>query len=187
MQQKALGMIETKGLVAAIEAADAAVKAASVELAAYELVTGGLVTVHVLGDVAAVQAAVDAGAAAAGRVGQVVSVHVIPRPDADVYRIIPPPVGGAPVSEAASGAPAAATVQPEVPGTTSQVKAPTTAVPTGTPAAVNLGELEKLPVKELRRRAREFQVLGLSSREITFGTRIELLSAIKQYLQKGGN
>lgn len=167
MQQKALGMIETKGLVAAIEGADAAVKAASVELAAYELVTGGLVTVHVLGEVAAVQAAVDAGAAAAGRVGQVVSVHVIPRPDADVYRIIPPPVGGAPASEAASGAPAAA--------------------PTGTPAAVNLGELEKLPVKELRRRARDLGGLGLSSREITFGTKTELLSAIKQYLQKGGN
>ncbi|HEY3057925.1 MAG TPA: BMC domain-containing protein [Chloroflexota bacterium] len=77
-------MIETRGLVAAIEAADAMVKAANVELVGKEQVGGGLVTIIVRGDVGAVKAATDAGAAAAGRVGEVVSVHVIPRPHADL-------------------------------------------------------------------------------------------------------
>ncbi|RMD49641.1 MAG: BMC domain-containing protein [Ignavibacteria bacterium] len=77
----ALGLIETKGLVGAIEAADAMVKAAQVKLVAKEIVTGALVNVRVEGEVAAVKSAVDAGAAAAQRVGQLVSAHVIPRPD----------------------------------------------------------------------------------------------------------
>lgn len=77
---QALGMIETKGLVGSIEAADAAVKAANVKIANYEKIQGGLVSVHVRGDIGAVQAAVDAGAQAARRVGQLVGVHVIPAP-----------------------------------------------------------------------------------------------------------
>lgn len=79
---EALGLIETKGLVPAIEAADAMVKAANVHLVAYEKIGGGLVTVAVRGDVGAVRAAVEAGSAAASRVGEVVSTHIIPRPDA---------------------------------------------------------------------------------------------------------
>ncbi|HHW08338.1 MAG TPA: BMC domain-containing protein [Firmicutes bacterium] len=78
---EALGFIETKGLVAAIEAADAMVKAANVRLVGYEKVGSGLVCVIVSGDVGAVRAAVDAGSAAAGRVGEVISQHIIPRPD----------------------------------------------------------------------------------------------------------
>lgn len=85
----ALGMIETKGLVGAIEAADAMVKAANVRLMNKVLVGGGLVTVMVRGDVGAVKAATDAGAAAVQRVGELVSVHVIPRPHADVENILP--------------------------------------------------------------------------------------------------
>jgi ethanolamine utilization protein EutM len=85
----ALGMIETKGLVGSIEAADAMVKAANVTLIDKVLVGGGLVTVMVRGDVGAVKAATDAGAAAAERVGQLVSVHVIPRPHNDVELILP--------------------------------------------------------------------------------------------------
>ena len=85
----ALGMIETKGLVGAIEAADAMVKAANVTLVGKELVGGGLVTVMVRGDVGAVKAATDAGAAAAQRVGELISVHVIPRPHGDVEAILP--------------------------------------------------------------------------------------------------
>lgn len=88
----ALGMIETKGLVAAVEAADAMVKAANVTLVGKEMVGGGLVTVMVRGDVGAVKAATDAGAAAADRVGQLVSVHVIPRPHSEVEIILPKPV-----------------------------------------------------------------------------------------------
>ena len=86
---EALGMIETKGLVGAIEAADAMVKAANVVLVGYEKIGSGLVTVMVRGDVGAVKAAVDAGAVAAKQVGEVVSVHVIPRPHSDVEKIIP--------------------------------------------------------------------------------------------------
>lgn len=86
---QALGMIETKGLVGSIEAADAMVKTANVTLAGKVLVGGGLVTVMVRGDVGAVKAAVDAGAAAAERVGELLSIHVIPRPHADVEMIIP--------------------------------------------------------------------------------------------------
>ena len=85
----ALGMIETKGLVASIEAADAMVKAANVTLIGKEHVGGGLVCVMVRGDVGAVKAATDAGAAAATRVGELISVHVIPRPHSDIEKILP--------------------------------------------------------------------------------------------------
>ena len=85
----ALGMIETKGLVGAVEAADAMVKAANVTLMGRTQVGGGLVTVMVRGDVGAVKAAVDAGAAAAKNVGELISVHVIPRPHGDVEFILP--------------------------------------------------------------------------------------------------
>jgi ethanolamine utilization protein EutM len=84
----ALGLIETKGLVGAIEAADAMVKAANVTLIGREQIGGGLVTVMVRGDVGAVKAATDAGATAAGKIGEVVSVHVIPRPHEDVEAIL---------------------------------------------------------------------------------------------------
>ena len=86
---QALGMIETKGLVASIEAADAMVKAANVTLIGKEHVGGGLVTGMVRGDVGAVKASVDAGAAAAERVGELVSIHVIPRPHDEVEGILP--------------------------------------------------------------------------------------------------
>ncbi len=85
----ALGLIETKGLVGSIEAADAMVKAAPVKLIGKEKVGGGYVTVMVRGDVGAVKAATDAGAAAAERVGELVSVHVIPRPHTDIELILP--------------------------------------------------------------------------------------------------
>ena len=89
MGLQALGMIETKGLVGAVEAADAMVKAADVRLVGKEHVGGGLVTVMVRGDVGAVKAATDIGASAADKVGEFVSVHVIPRPHQDVESILP--------------------------------------------------------------------------------------------------
>ena len=85
----ALGLVETKGLVGAIEAADAMVKSANVVLVGYEKIGSGLVTVIVRGDVAAVKAAADAGAQAAANVGEVVATHVIPRPHTDVEKILP--------------------------------------------------------------------------------------------------
>jgi len=89
MKNEALGMIETKGLVGSIEAADAMVKAANVTMVGKEFVGGGLVTIMVRGDVGAVKAATDAGAAAAQRVGELVSVHVIPRPHGEIEAILP--------------------------------------------------------------------------------------------------
>jgi len=89
MSLEALGMVETKGLIGSIEAADAMVKAANVTLIGKEYIGAGLVTVLVRGDVGAVKAATDAGAAAARRVGELVSVHVIPRPHAEVEKILP--------------------------------------------------------------------------------------------------
>jgi len=89
MEKQALGMVETKGLVGSVEAADAMVKAANVVLLGKEKIGSGLVTVMVRGDVGAVKASVDAGASAAKRVGELVSVHVIPRPHEDVESILP--------------------------------------------------------------------------------------------------
>lgn len=89
MSLDALGMIETRGLVGAIEAADAMVKAAKVSLIGKETIGGGYVTVMVRGDVGAVKAATDAGAAAAEKVGELVSIHVIPRPHTDVEMLLP--------------------------------------------------------------------------------------------------
>ena len=85
----ALGMVETRGLIGSVEAADAMVKAANVRLIGKEKIGGGFVTVMVRGDVGAVKAATDAGAAAAEKVGELVSVHVIPRPHSDVESILP--------------------------------------------------------------------------------------------------
>src|SRR5436305_13546781 len=86
---EALGMIETKGLVTLVEACDAMLKAANVTLVGWQKIGSGLVTAFVVGDVAAVKAAVDAGAAAAGRVGEVVGVQVIPRPAEDLGNVLP--------------------------------------------------------------------------------------------------
>jgi len=90
--KEALGMIETRGFVAMVEASDAMVKAANVRLVGYEKIGGGYVTAVVRGDVAAVKAATDAGAAAASKIGELVSVHVIPRPHTNVQEELP--IGG---------------------------------------------------------------------------------------------
>ncbi len=91
MAQQAIGMIETRGLVALVQATDAMLKAANVEFRGWKKIGSGLCTAFIAGDVAAVKAGVDAGAAAARAVGEVVSVHVIPRPHDDVGRIVPQP------------------------------------------------------------------------------------------------
>jgi len=89
MAQKAIGMIETRGLVALVQATDAMLKAANVEFRGWKKIGSGLCTVFVAGDVAAVKAGVDAGAAAARAVGEVISVHVIPRPHEDLNAVVP--------------------------------------------------------------------------------------------------
>ena len=105
MAMDALGMVETRGLVGAIEAADAMVKAANVVLVGRDYIGAGYVTVHVRGDVGAVKAATDAGAAAARRVGELVSVHVIPRPHTEVEKILPRRAPAAPTRPAAGSRP----------------------------------------------------------------------------------
>ena len=89
---EALGMIETKGFIALVEATDAMLKAANVQFIGWDKVGSGLVSAFVTGDVAAVKAATDAGATAAGRIGEVVSVQVIPRPHEDIGIVLPPPL-----------------------------------------------------------------------------------------------
>ena len=89
MAQEALGMVETRGLTAAIEAADAMTKSAEVKLIGTEKIGSGLVTVMVCGDVGAVKASVESGSEAAGRLGELVAAHVIPRPHSDVEKILP--------------------------------------------------------------------------------------------------
>jgi microcompartment protein CcmL/EutN len=89
MAMQALGMVETKGLVALLEASDAMLKAANVQVIGWDKVGSGMVTTFVSGDVAAVKAAVDAGADAAGKIGEVVAVHVIPRPHDDISSVLP--------------------------------------------------------------------------------------------------
>ena len=89
MAMQAIGMVETKGLVALLEASDAMLKAANVDMIGWDKVGAGMVTSFMVGDVAAVKAAVDAGAEAAGRVGEVVSVHVIPRPHDELPNLLP--------------------------------------------------------------------------------------------------
>ncbi len=105
MPLEALGMVETKGFVGAVEAADAMVKAANVQLIGKEYIGAGYVTIFVRGDVGAVKAATDAGAAAARRVGELISVHVIPRPHTEVERVLPTGgrVGNSPDERAIGG------------------------------------------------------------------------------------
>jgi ethanolamine utilization protein EutM len=103
MALEALGMVETKGFVGAVEAADAMVKAANVQLIGKEYIGAGYVTIFVRGDVGAVKAATDAGAAAARRVGELISVHVIPRPHGEVERVLPQGVGYSPDEKALQG------------------------------------------------------------------------------------
>lgn len=200
----ALGMIETKGLVGSIEAADAMLKAANVVLASKTHVGGGLVTVMVRGDVGAVKAAVDAGAAAAERVGELVSVHVIPRPAADVEYIIDPltpapdpepePPAAEPKQEPEAPAPAA---EPEVPSDpvpeeAAPAEEPVQASAEEEPAdpeeeeEVQAGEfadlseetMRKMTVAKLRAAARALGTTGMSPREIRFAKKDELIERI---------
>ena len=200
----ALGMIETKGLVGSIEAADAMLKAANVVLASKTHVGGGLVTVMVRGDVGAVKAAVDAGAAAAERVGELVSVHVIPRPAADVEYIIDPltpapdpepePPAAEPEQEPEAPAPAA---EPEVPSDpvpeeAAPAEEPVQASAEEEPAdpeeeeEVQVGEfadlseetMRKMTVAKLRAAARALGTTGMSPREIRFAKKDELIERI---------
>lgn len=189
----ALGMIETRGLVASIEAADAMVKAASVTLISKTHVGGGLVTVMVEGDVGAVKAATDAGAAAAERVGELISVHVIPRPAADVAHILdrrpepkPEPEPPAPEPEP----------EPEVPEPEPEEAIHTEEMKEEQPEEahaekMDLSELTpealgKMTVAKLRIVARELGTTGMSRRDIRFAKKEDLIERITKALGQEG-
>ena len=192
---KALGMIETRGLVASIEAADAMVKAANVTLTCKEHVGGGLVTVMVRGDVGAVKAAVDAGAAAAERVGELVSVHVIPRPHEELEGMLttpapvtptpkPPKQPEAPPEEAPvspSPAPKADPVpEPEAP--TEEKPEEKAEEAEGVSLADLTDEvLEDMPVVKLRSVARSVGLDTMTRKEIRFAKKEELVAAIRAF------
>jgi len=191
----ALGMIETRGLVASIEAADAMVKAASVTLISKTHVGGGLVTVMVEGDVGAVKAATDAGAAAAERVGELISVHVIPRPAADIAHILDRRPEPKPEPEPEPPAPEPEP-EPEVPGHEPEEAAHTEEMkeeqPEEAPAEkMDLSELTpealgKMTVAKLRIVARELGTTGMSRRDIRFAKKEDLIERITKALGQEG-
>ena len=185
---EAIGMIETKGLVASIEAADAMVKAANVRLINKERVGGGLVTVIVTGDVGAVKAATDAGAAAAERVGDLISVHVIPRPAKDVGAMIegggdippdtPPPKAApkAPAAEVAAVAPASA----EAP----KAEPPKAPAPAKAAGRKSMEELAGMKVVALRSYLRQQHFADIDNGQIKYANKAELLDVFKRAYAK---
>lgn len=191
----ALGMIETRGLVASIEAADAMVKAASVTLISKTHVGGGLVTVMVEGDVGAVKAATDAGAAAAERVGELISVHVIPRPAADVAHILDRRPEPKPEPEPEPPAPEPEP-EPEVPEPEPEEAAHTEEIKEEQPEEahaekIDLSELTpealgKMTVAKLRIVARELGTTGMSRRDIRFAKKEDLIERITKALGQEG-
>ena len=192
---EAIGMIETKGLVASIEAADAMIKAANVRLIRQDFVGGGLVSVIVTGDVGAVKAATDAGAAAAERIGELISVHVIPRPAHGTGAMLAEPnkqgfvaLGGAPKPPtpkppAPSPTPAAEPTQPAKAEQPAALAAPTPA-PTAkkkktVPPQKTKQELESMKVVDLRSYLRKRKFINIPTKEIGFTNKAELLEAIE--------
>ncbi len=168
----ALGMIETHGLVGAIEAADAMVKAANVTLLGKTHVGAGLVTVMVTGDVGAVKAATDAGASAAERVGELISVHVIARPAKDVAGILPPDPTAIPEAP-----PQPPQEEPTVQETPEMVEE----TPEETPEVAELPpyeELKTLTVRQLRTVVRSHNLTDLTSKEISYAKKDELLALL---------
>jgi Carbon dioxide concentrating mechanism/carboxysome shell protein len=192
----ALGLIETKGLVASVEAADAMIKAANVELVGKVQVGGGLVTIMVRGDVGAVKAALDAGAIAAEKVGELISVHVIPRPHEEIESILPSSARSK-MFHQEQHQPVTAMTQKQMSNTTiieqeikEKVQEPKAL------KAINklveekgleiaMRELDKWSVVELRRFARLFKDLSIAGRQISKANKTKLLDEIYKHYERG--
>ncbi|GFI09961.1 propanediol utilization protein PduA [Lachnospiraceae bacterium] len=196
---KALGMIEVYGYLAAVEALDSALKAANVSLVNVEKVKGGLVAVLVEGDVGAVKAAMDASAAAAERLGTVVSVHVIPRPAEDVARMLgrqegtpgpdkdpdPPPKPPAPEPEP-EAEPDPESGPPEEPESVEEPEAVEEPAPISEPEPKELSlpqGMESMSVQDLRKLARELEITNMTRAEIRYAKKQELIQKITEYKQ----
>lgn len=197
---KALGMIEVYGYLAAVEALDSALKAANVSLVNVEKVKGGLVAVLVEGDVGAVKAAMDASAAAAERLGTVVSVHVIPRPAEDVARMLgrqegtpgpdkdpdpQPPKPPAPEPEP-EAEPDPESGPPEEPESVEEPEAVEEPAPISEPEPKELSlpqGMESMSVQDLRKLARELEITNMTRAEIRYAKKQELIQKITEYKQ----
>lgn len=180
MKSQALGMIETKGLVPAIEAGDAGVKAANVKLLGYEIVKGGLVMVAFAGDVAAVQASVSAGSAAAAKVGLVLSEHVIPRPEADL-RMVFKGNSAKPANDDFRPDPDGMDRSDSLPGpeTSFVDEADDETESTGGQGSTgDDGEFQLMTVGELRRLARKTPGIRIHGREISRANKDQLIKEI---------
>lgn len=205
---KALGMIETYGLVAAVEALDSALKAANVSLADMVRVKGGRVTVLVEGDVAAVKAAIDASQAAAERVGSVANVHVLPRPDPSVGQMLAGGQGSFrreknPSEPESEESPVQTEIRYETPEETPEIREEPEKVSketsekiqkeepqpesegfTETPKPVTREGLEKKSVAKLRSLARELKLPGMTSKDICFAKKQQLIDAIISFMEQ---
>ncbi len=179
----ALGLIETKGLVGAIEAADAMTKTANVQLIGKEYAKGGLVTIKIMGETAAVKAAVDAGAAAAQRVGQLISVHVIPRPDDQTDLVVfdyavRKPVGENPDAENKTKRRGRRPKsEPNLFESTATVEKEEV-----DPKTLDYNQLEGMTVEELRRLARKTKGFPIFGREISRANKSTLLNYFKDLM-----
>jgi len=212
MADRALGMVETRGLIASIEAADAMVKAAKVTLLGKEKITAGLVTVLIVGETAAVKSAVDAGAAAAQRVGELVSTHIIPRPDDQIDNIVSiiseaelPKKEVVPVTEKRperkkrqiqieeKAEETEPVIEPSSSSTIDRLKEEALGITLSTekPAkskskselGFTMSELEVMNVHQLRRFARDLESFPIKGREISRANRGELLDYFKALLK----
>ncbi|MGD8779832.1 MAG: BMC domain-containing protein [Ignavibacteria bacterium] len=185
--QLALGLIETKGLVGAIEAVDAMTKAASVKLIGKELATGALVTIKVEGEVAAVKAAVDAGCAAAQRVGELVSSHVIPRPDDNIDDIVYNHYTKDEPEEVVIEEVKEETAENDLFSENILEAEPEAAIEEEEQKEVNLSELplieelENMNVHELRKLARSVPEFPIKGREISKANRETLLNFFREF------
>lgn len=188
MEITALGMIETSGLLSAIEAADAGLKAANVRLLGTDYVRGGLVMVRFEGDVAAVQAAVDAGAAAAQRVGNLLSAHVIPRAMPEVFCMLSSDPGVGPGKRAQGGCAACGGCEGGMrelrgcqPAPKKEEKKPEKAPKADLP---DLEAMKGWKVVQLRSFVRKLEGFPLSANEIRYANKATLLDVLTQYYQK---
>ena len=176
---KALGLVETRGLVAAIEATDAMLKAANVSFAGKSITRPALVTIRVVGETAAVRSAVDAGSAAAGRVGQVVSTHIIPQPDDQLISMLPEIDDSKPFSRTNEEFNRAeAKTESEVSSDT-LARLRKEALGKEEKTEINADDIESMNVHQLRHMARSIPEFPIKGREISRANRNELLKYFK--------
>ena len=186
MRNGALGLIETYGYTGAIEAADIAVKTACVELLGVEKVKGGLVTVHITGDVGAVKAAVDAGAAACGKLGALVGAHVIPRPDGSLQKILPMKKREEALPPKAPSAERNPSQEKEDFARPAQPEAPAPPDFKEQDEIFRLKDFAAMKVVALRNHVRKLDGFPMPNKQIKYANKQQLMEALEAYYQNQG-